>query len=191
MIPAPGETPGEWWDATGWSAQRDHATFDAERDFLHDVPADVLAAGERHQRPEADIVFGQPCAFERWPDVPTTVLAGRDDRFFPFAFQRRSRASGSGSTWRRCPAEHLAALSQPEAVARRASQVERAQPVGVGEDVDLDDPLARDREAGDRERPLRRRHDEAGGPLTSAGRACRDRASVASRPGRSRRPRRG
>ena len=87
MIPLPGETPGAWWDATGWSAQRTTA-IDAERDFLHDVPADVLAAGERHQRPEADIVFGQPCAFERWPDVPTTVLAGRDDRFFPLAFQR-------------------------------------------------------------------------------------------------------
>ena len=84
------------------------------------MPADVLAAGERHQRPEADIVFGQPCAFERWPDVPTTVLAGRDDRFFPLAFQRERRPRAARrSTWCEVPGGHLAALSQPEAVAAR------------------------------------------------------------------------
>ena len=81
------------------------------------MPADVLAAGERHQRPEADIVFGQPCAFERWPDVPTTVLAGRDDRFFPLAFQREVARERLGLDVVEVPGGHLAALSQPEAVA--------------------------------------------------------------------------
>jgi anti-sigma regulatory factor (Ser/Thr protein kinase) len=65
------------------------------------VPPAVAAAGASQQRPEADIAFGQPCAFRRWPDVPTTVLAGRDDRFFPLDFQRRvaRRSRDRPPTW--------------------------------------------------------------------------------------------
>ena len=81
------------------------------------MPADVIAAGERHQRPEAGIVFGQPCAFERWPDVPTTVLVGRDDRFFPADFQRQVARERLGLDVEELPGGHLAALSRPEAVA--------------------------------------------------------------------------
>jgi pimeloyl-ACP methyl ester carboxylesterase len=116
MIPAPGETPGQWWETTGWSAQRT-TPIDPEHDFLHDVPADVIAYGEGHQRPEADIAFTQPCAIERWPDVPTTVLAGREDRFFTLAFQRRIARERLGLDVQELPGGHLAALSQPEAVA--------------------------------------------------------------------------
>src|SRR3954470_18888720 len=86
MVPAPGETPGRWWDATGWDAARVAAAreggydeaFDLDTYFLHDVPPAVAEAGAEEQRPEADIAFEQPCDFARWPDVPTTVLAGRD-----------------------------------------------------------------------------------------------------------------
>ena len=55
--------------------------------FLHDVPAEVLASGEASGRPEADIAFGQPCAIDLWPDVPTRVISGRDDRLFPLEFE--------------------------------------------------------------------------------------------------------
>jgi hypothetical protein len=61
----------------------------AEPYFLHDVPAEVLAAGEAHDYREADIAFGQPCAIDRWPDVPTRMAAGRNDRLFPLEVQRR------------------------------------------------------------------------------------------------------
>lgn len=115
MVPVPGETPGEWWEASGWSAQRT-GDFDLERDFLHDVPRDVAQAGLPYQRPEADIVFGQRCEFT-WPDVPTTVLAGADDRFFGLEFQRALARERLGLEAQAVPGGHLVALSRPEELA--------------------------------------------------------------------------
>jgi pimeloyl-ACP methyl ester carboxylesterase len=48
--------------------------------------------------------------------VPTTVLAGRDDRFFPPAFQRRVARERIGVETRELPGGHLNALSRPEAL---------------------------------------------------------------------------
>src|SRR4029077_298698 len=61
MIPRPGETPGAWWDDTGWAGARVAAAeqggcgteFDPAVYFLHDVPPEVAAAGEPYQRPPA------------------------------------------------------------------------------------------------------------------------------------------
>ena len=125
MIPAPGETPNDWWEKTRWSSARVAAAraggyaeaFDLETYFLHDVPPAVAAAGESHQRPEADIAFEQPCAFARWPEVSTTVLAGRDDRFFPLDFQQRVARERLGLEAHALPGGHLNALSEPEALA--------------------------------------------------------------------------
>jgi len=90
--------------------------FDLQSYFLHDVPPEVAADGAGHQREEADIAFQEPCPFTRWPAVATTVLAGRDDRFFPFAFQDRVAHDRLGIEARRLPGGHLTALSQPDAV---------------------------------------------------------------------------
>jgi len=112
MIPAPGETPGEWWSNTDWpETDDDLATL-----FLHDVPDQIAAAGAEHQREEADVAFLQPCGFTAWPDVPTTVLAGREDRFFPYDFQARVARERLGLDVVPVPGGHLAALSRPEAV---------------------------------------------------------------------------
>jgi pimeloyl-ACP methyl ester carboxylesterase len=127
MIPLPGETPGDWWGDTGWEAARVAAAraggypaeFNLASYFLHDVPADVAAAGEAHSFPEADIAFGQPCAIETWPDVPTRVLAGRDDRFFPLEFQRRTAQDRLGLDADMVPGGHLVALSYPGDLADR------------------------------------------------------------------------
>ena len=112
MVPAPGETPSDWWGNTGHVFP---SPFDEDTYFLNDVPPAVLV-GAPHQRPEAEIAFTQPCAFERWPDVPTTVLAARDDRFFPFAFQQRVARERLDTDVVPVPGGHLAALSQPEAI---------------------------------------------------------------------------
>jgi len=99
MIPEPGETPGEWWDTTGSGAARratDEAAgrsgeFDIETHFLHDLPAEaraVLAAAGPPREP-ADTPFRQPCAFQRWPDVPIKVLLGAGDRLFPAESNQR------------------------------------------------------------------------------------------------------
>ena len=121
MIPQPGETPGAWWGNTGSEEARIAAARDggypAEMDldtyFLHDLPAEALASGELSGRPEADIAFGKPCAIARWPDVPTRVISGRDDRFFPLEFQRRLAKDRLGLDVDVVPGGHLAALSHP------------------------------------------------------------------------------
>jgi pimeloyl-ACP methyl ester carboxylesterase len=125
MLPMPGESANAWGENTGSEAARLAAaradgyseTFDLETYFLHDVDPEVAAAGEPYQRPEADIAFEQPCPFERWPEIETIVLAGRDDRLFPIDFQRRVALERIGAEVQPLPGGHLNALSEPDAVA--------------------------------------------------------------------------
>ena len=120
MIPRPGETPNGWWGSTGVvEARSAHALrlgypgeFDPQTYLLHDVPADVLATatpkGEQSQRP-----FRDPCTFATWP-AAVTVIAGRDDRFFPVEFQQELARTRLGVEPIVVPGGHLAALSQPD-----------------------------------------------------------------------------
>ncbi len=48
--------------------------------------------------------------------MPTTVLAAREDRLFPFEFQARVARERLGTDVVPVPGGHLAALSQPEAI---------------------------------------------------------------------------
>jgi pimeloyl-ACP methyl ester carboxylesterase len=121
MIPSPGETPGAWWDNTGSIEARKIAAeqggygtdFDEAVYFLHDVPPEVVADGARHQRPEADAVFGSVCDFGAWPSVPIRVVAGADDRFFPVEFQRTVARDRLGLEADVLPGGHLITLAQP------------------------------------------------------------------------------
>ncbi|MFF2365318.1 alpha/beta fold hydrolase [Streptomyces sp. NPDC058122] len=127
MVPLPGETPGQWWGNTGSEPARLAAAeaggygteFDLETYFLHDVPAEVVAAGAGHERPEADIVFNQPCGIERWPGTTTRVLTATGDRFFPVDFQRRVARDRLGIEAETIPGGHLAALSHPSELVDR------------------------------------------------------------------------
>jgi pimeloyl-ACP methyl ester carboxylesterase len=121
MIPTRGETPGEWWGATGWSEARLAAAarggYAADLDpfvyFLHDVPPEVVAAGEAHQRPEADAVFGSGFDVAEWPAAGVHVVVGADDRFFPPAFQRALARDRLGLDADVLPGGHLIALARP------------------------------------------------------------------------------
>ena len=130
MIPRPGETAGEWWDNTGQGQAarandlregRDpDAPFDPKTVFLHDVPPDILdwvMAAESEGPVES--LFTQPFGLDRWPDVPTTVLAGRQDRLFPFDFQVRMARERLGLAVEPLPGGHLLAFSQPATLADR------------------------------------------------------------------------
>jgi pimeloyl-ACP methyl ester carboxylesterase len=130
MIPAPGETAGEWWGNTGQAEAvrtndlregRDpDAGFDAQTYFLHDLSPEVLALLMSSEDEEpVDSLFQTRFPLTRWPDVPTTVLAGRDDRFFPFEFQARVADERLGLRVEPLPGGHLLALSQPEALVVR------------------------------------------------------------------------
>jgi pimeloyl-ACP methyl ester carboxylesterase len=130
MVPALGETAGEWWANTGQAEAlrandlregRDpDGGFDAQTHFLHDLTPDVLAALTQSgdAEPVASL-FETPFPLDQWPDVPTNVLAGRDDRFFPVEFQRRVAKDRLGLEAEELPGGHLLALSQPEALVAR------------------------------------------------------------------------
>jgi pimeloyl-ACP methyl ester carboxylesterase len=141
MIPNPGETPGKWWGNTGYSeAKREQnlrdgrhvdATFDPLFEFFHDVPQRVIdeawAQGEPRQ---SDAVFSSKCEFARWPAIPTRVLVGRDDRFFPVAFQQQVARERLGVEADEMPGGHLVALSQPEELAARLIHYAELAPAG-------------------------------------------------------------
>jgi pimeloyl-ACP methyl ester carboxylesterase len=120
MVPVPGETPGQWWEATGAIPAREAAAerggygqFNVATYFLHDVDATGVEEG----RDESDAVFGTRCAFTSWPAVPIRVLVGADDRFFPVDFQRRVAKDRLGIDADVRPGGHLIALAQPQIVA--------------------------------------------------------------------------
>ncbi len=127
MIPIPGESPGEWFEATGSGEARQAANeaagrsneFDLEEVFLHDIPDDVKADMAEGDREPADTPFGQPCTFETWPDVPIHVLVGADDRLFPAEFQMQAAHERLGVEADLMPGGHLAAKSRPVEFAER------------------------------------------------------------------------
>jgi pimeloyl-ACP methyl ester carboxylesterase len=129
MIPESGETPGEWWANTGQpEAQRENdlrdgrptdAEFDPLTVFFHDMPQHVIDQAGPNDRRQSDTPFGQPWPLTAWPDVPTRLLTGRDDRLFPAEFQRRVAEARLGITPEEMPGGHLVALSHPEELADR------------------------------------------------------------------------
>lgn len=119
MIPKPGETPGEWWANTR-HAEAKTTPFDPLEDFFHDVPPAVREAAIARGAPkQSEAIFRSPCAITAWPPVPTRVLAGRDDRFFPIAFQRRVARERLGRDVDEMAGGHLMAFSQPAELAAR------------------------------------------------------------------------
>jgi pimeloyl-ACP methyl ester carboxylesterase len=137
MVPTAGESPGQWWEATGQDqAMAEHvrriglpdkdfdpveeaseATADV-RYFFHDVPAAVRDEAFSQPPPmQSDTPFGQTWPLDGWPDVPTRVVAGSDDRFFPLEFQRRLVRDRLGLEVDVLPGGHLMALSRPRELA--------------------------------------------------------------------------
>lgn len=127
MIPAPGETAGDWWENTGASEARIAAAqrggYSAEMDlatyFFHDLPQDLTAVMATNDREEANIGFIEPAAFDAWPPIPLHVVTGHDDRLFPADFQARLAHDRLGVTVDVVPGGHLNALSYPQALGER------------------------------------------------------------------------
>jgi pimeloyl-ACP methyl ester carboxylesterase len=129
MVPRPGETGGDWWTATGQAdaqagaAAREGRPFDPDDladAFLHDLPAYLREHPEvTTPTAQSGTPFTEPWPLAAWPDVPTRVLAGRDDRFFPPEFQRRVAAERLGLPVEEVPGGHLVALSRPGELVER------------------------------------------------------------------------
>lgn len=135
MIPADGETAGDWWDNTGSStARRENdirdgrspdADFDLETYFFHDVPRPVADEAMAVPMAQSDTPFAHAGLRGGWPSVPTRVLSAADDRFFPVEFQRRVAQERLGVTPDVMPGGHLVALSQPAELATRLAAYAR------------------------------------------------------------------
>lgn len=130
MIPVPGETFTAWWSNTGSGpARREyHATIgvapeDADDDaviYYHDLPAEIRAeAMTREWQDQSMTPLDEPWPLQTWPEVPTRVLAGRDDRMFPLEFQRRVARQRLGLEVDEIDGGHMVAMSNPAALADR------------------------------------------------------------------------
>ncbi|MDQ3897444.1 MAG: alpha/beta hydrolase [Actinomycetota bacterium] len=115
MVPAPGESPGDWWANTG----HQFPTDDIDTVFLHDVPPDIAAEARKRGRNQSGTPFERPWPLERWPDVPTRFLLCRHDRLFPADFQRRVVAERLGIVPDEMDGGHLPALARPRELAER------------------------------------------------------------------------
>ncbi len=129
MVPAPGESPDEWWQNTGYAAAvtrqaaRDHGLTghpDPLVSFYHDVPREVAeeAMGRARVHPSA-LAMAAPWPLDTWPTVPTRFLLCRDDRFFPADFFRRLVPKRLGFEPDEIAGGHCVALSHPVALADR------------------------------------------------------------------------
>jgi pimeloyl-ACP methyl ester carboxylesterase len=124
MVPTTGESGGQWWENTGQQAARiayfreiglSRTEFDPVEDFFHDVPPSVRDAAFSQSEPrQSDTPFDRPWPLAGWPDVPTRVIAGSEDRLFPLEFQRRVVRERLGLEVEVMPGGHLMALSRPQ-----------------------------------------------------------------------------
>jgi pimeloyl-ACP methyl ester carboxylesterase len=129
MIPLPGETGNAWWSNTR-RKEAEQAYFasvglppetadDEVAVYMHDVPAFVTAEAADHVPEQSMTPMEQPWPLDAWPDVPTRVLIGRDDRLFPAAFQLRVAIERLGLEGDVIEGGHMVALSRPGLVADR------------------------------------------------------------------------
>src|SRR4051812_30980817 len=137
MIPARGETPGDWWSAVGHAdaaaetlrrhgPMREWTARALDEVFLHDVPA-VAAAGST-PRPQGGGIFSSP--LRDWPaGVPVRVISGRDDRLFPLALQQRLARERLGVEPDVLAAGHLIGLARPRALAEQLLRYLDADPI--------------------------------------------------------------
>ena len=137
MIPKPRETFNDWWMNTGSGAARreyhsELGLTPAEADddaviYYHDLPPEVCAEAQaRTWQDQSATPLVEPWPLERWPDVPTRVLAGRHDRMFPLEFQRRVARERLALEVEEIDGGHLIALSNPAKLADRLEEYWRA-----------------------------------------------------------------
>jgi pimeloyl-ACP methyl ester carboxylesterase len=126
MIPAPGESPDDWWRNTGCGeavraqAARDGGltgNADPYVSFLHDVPRALAEEAMRRERAHPSPTGTEPWPLEVWPDVSTRFVLCSEDRCFPPDFLRGLAAERLGIVPDEIAASHCVALSRPTELA--------------------------------------------------------------------------
>ncbi|MFD4672667.1 alpha/beta fold hydrolase [Lentzea sp. NPDC058450] len=112
MLPAVGETPGDWWTNTGYEDSG------LEDQFFHDVPPDLVAEAQKRERGMSEASMATPWPLDALPQVPTHFVLCTEDRFFTPTFMRKVVADRlPGVTPVELAAGHCAALSKPKELA--------------------------------------------------------------------------
>ena len=129
MIPVPGETGNAWWGNTR-RKEAEQVYFagvglppetadDEVAVYFHDVAPEVVEEAANHIPEQSMTPMEQAWPLDSWPDVPTRVLIGRDDRIFPAEFQLRVAKERLGLDGDVIEGGHMVALSRPRQVAER------------------------------------------------------------------------
>lgn len=125
MVPAPGESAGEWWAATGYEAAAAAAQTaggwgsDEISVFLHDVPEPLARQALTLGRDQSSAPMAEPFPLPALPDVPTRFLLCREDRFFPAEWMRGVVRDRLGSEPDELDAAHAPYLGRPGQLAAR------------------------------------------------------------------------
>lgn len=136
MVPAPGESAGEWWAATGHgaafaAAQADGGWGDDDiAVFLHDVPEPLARQALALGRDQSSAPMAEPFPLTSLPDVPARFLLCRDDRFLPADWMREVVHDRLGVEPDAIDGSHAVYLSHPGQLAARldAYRAELAAP---------------------------------------------------------------
>lgn len=121
MIPSPGEPPDDWWANTGHDREV-HVPEDVVAAYYNDVPPELAAEARRRERAHPSPASRKPWPLRAWPDVPTRVLACRDDRLFPPSFLGRVTRERLGIVPDEIDGGHCVALSHPWELADRLEE---------------------------------------------------------------------
>lgn len=111
MIPRPGESAEEMFDATGWRMPVG-ATGTMEV-FYHDVDQALAAEAMSRGRPQSNSTGTEPWPLDDWPDIPTRVIVCRNDRFFGESWLRLVVRDRLGLEPDALDSGHTPALSHP------------------------------------------------------------------------------
>jgi pimeloyl-ACP methyl ester carboxylesterase len=117
MVPAPGETPGQWWGNAGFTSPGEELSVVEQ--FLGDVPSELAAENMARGRDQLSAEWNDPWPLAALPDLPTRVLLCRDDRFFTPDLQRRVAKERLGVTPDEIDGSHMVLLSRPVELAER------------------------------------------------------------------------
>ncbi|GHJ42751.1 alpha/beta hydrolase [Catellatospora sp. TT07R-123] len=130
MVPAPAEAPAAYWAATAYAREPGERLGGQIDLFYHDVPPELAAEALRRGRAQSEARLGEPTPMAVWPDVPTRVLIGREDRLFPPAYLRRVVHDRLGVTPDEIDSAHTPALSRPAELAAYLDACARPDPSG-------------------------------------------------------------
>jgi pimeloyl-ACP methyl ester carboxylesterase len=126
MVPAPGETPADWWENTGYrQAAEEQARLDGGLTgsddpfvaFYNGVPRALAEEAMSKERSESNAAYNHPWPLDALPAVPTRFVLCTEDRFFPAPFMRRVVSERLGVVPDEIAAGHCVALSYPHDVA--------------------------------------------------------------------------